>query len=561
MSHSRWKLLPPCPDHLLRQAQVPSLLAQLLFNRGVTDPREYDAFLSADRRLAHDPFLLPDMPQAVSRIYRALLSGDKVVIFGDFDVDGITAALLLVEGLELLGGSVTPYLPHRVDEGHGLNVPALEEFKRAGVSLVITADCGVTSLVEVERARELGLDVVVTDHHVLLPQLPRACAVVNPKRADSTYPYRHLAGVGVAFKLLEALSIGTGRPVAGEDVLDLVALGTIADMSPLTGENRCLVKTGLEVLNRAPRPGIAALVEYSGLRQGMVTSDSVSWALAPRINAAGRVEHAHLAFRLLRTTSAEEAERLASRLDEVNKERQSLVEAHWRQAREHVLASQFERPILVVCDPGYPPGVCGLIANRLVDEFRRPAAVLHVGEVNTKGSCRSIPAFDMVAALSECSDLFIQFGGHPGAAGFTLPTEKVETLAQRLLELAEERLAGVDLRPEITVDAEVEPSVLVGETLQMLQCLEPFGQGNPPPMFLARSLEVLEARVVGNGGQHLKLKLRKGGVVWPAIGFDLGSHHSDIAPRLDILYNPQVNRWGNRETLELSVVDFQPSPS
>ena len=562
LTNNRWKLLPACPDSLLRGvAALPSLLVQLLYNRGLTDPRLFEEFLAGDNRLSCDPFSLPDMHQAVSRIFRALLGGEKILVFGDFDADGMTATVVLVEGLQALGGDVTVYLPHRSEEGHGLNLSALEGFKQAGISLVVTVDCGITSAPEVERALQLGVDVVITDHHTVPANMPRACAVINPKRSDSCYGYPHLAGVGVAFKLLEALYSGAGRAVEPADALCLVSLGTIADMSPLTGENRYFVKRGLESLVATKRPGIVALLNSAGLASEGVSSRSVAWELAPRLNAAGRIEHARIGYNLLRTRSVEEAEHLACLLEEVNRERRTLLDVHWNRAREKVLENQLGQPILLVCDPSFPAGICGLVASRLTDEFRRPAIVLQTGEESTRGSCRSIPEFDIIAALDQCSDLFTQFGGHPAAAGFSMPTGYLDQLKRRLLSQAEHELSGVELSRIIKIDAEVEPTAFLGDAFKMTQQLAPFGQGNPVPVFLAKDVEVLEAHLVGNGGHHLKMKLRTGKTVWQAIGFDLGGQSVVTGRRVDVVYNPQLNRWNGKESMELNIIDFRLSLS
>lgn len=556
---NRWKLLPLCPQEFSDSAGISPLLAQLLYNRGLSDPAEAQAFLSGGSSLRHDPFLLPDIHQALSRIFRGLFSGEKMAVFGDFDADGITSTLILVEGLRALGATVVPYLPSRIEEGHGLNVPALEDLKGQGVSLIITVDCGITSYDEVEAARGMGVDVVVSDHHAVSSAMPHACAVVNPKRPDSTYPYSHLAGAGVALKLMEAISLGMGRPKLDDDAFALAAIGTIADMSPLTGENRYLVKRGLAALNRSRRPGIVELERRSGTRDGGISSETVAWGLVPRLNAAGRIEHARIAYNLLHTDMPEEAAQFADQLEMINKERQSQVDIHWKRVRERVLASPVEDPMVVVFDAECPGGICGLIASRLVDEFNRPAAMVSVGESSSRGSCRSIPQFDVVAALGQCADLFTQFGGHPAAAGFSLPSKDLESAKQRLVACAREKLAGADLSREVAVDAEVDPRDIVGEAFKSLDLLAPYGQGNPEPVFLARSLQVVDARQVGNGGHHLKLRLRKDGIVWPAIAFDFGTSVLKPGQRLDILYNAQVNHWGNRETMELSLVDFRPA--
>lgn len=560
MSTRRWKLQPACPLTLLEEAAgYPPLLVQLLYNRGVSAPLDFEPFLSGDCSLANDPFTLPDMPQAVSRIFTALLRGEKVVVFGDFDVDGITSTAMVVEGLEALGGDVSAYLPHRTEEGHGLNVTAIEEFKQVGVSLVVTVDCGITSAAEVERAHGLGIDVVVTDHHNVTGVMPQACAVVNPKRPDSQYPYPHLAGVGVAFKLLEALTSGARNPDVMEDAFSMVALGTIADMSPLTGENRYLVKRGIEALCSTKRPGVVALLRSAGVAPERISSNSIAWDLVPRLNAAGRIDHARTGYRLLHTRSEQEAEEMAVLLSNVNKERQAMLEKYSVKAREQVLATQSGQPMIMVCDPDFPAGVCGLVASRLVDEFRRPAVVVRTGEDGSRGSCRSVPEFNIVEALNQCSDLLGQYGGHPAAAGFSVDTGNLEVLRERLTAYAGSRLAGLDLSPVLLIDAEAQPEAVTGETFRQVQRLAPFGQGNRSPLFVARNVDLVDARAVGIGGQHLKMRLRAGGVMWHAIGFDLMPQFDNGMRRLDIVYGLQVNRWNGGESLELNVADFHPA--
>ncbi|MDO8472355.1 MAG: single-stranded-DNA-specific exonuclease RecJ [Dehalococcoidia bacterium] len=551
--------MPACPDSLVKQApELPPLLVQLLYNRGISNPSDFEAFLSASPSLCNDPFLLPDMSQAVSRIFRALLRGEKIAVFGDFDADGVTATVIMVEGLEALGGDVIAYLPHRSEEGHGLNMTALAEFREAGVSLVITVDCGISSGGAVSHAAELAMDVIVTDHHTLSGPMPAAVAVVNPKRPDSRYPFPHLAGVGVAFKLIEALTSG-GHASTVEDFLSLVALGTIADMSPLTGENRYLVKKGIQVMCSSGRPGILALLKKSGLSADRLSSGSIAWDLAPRLNAAGRIDHARIGYALLHTRTNEDAEHMAEVLDVVNKERQSLLEIHWNRARQKVLSATGDRHILLVGDPDFPPGVCGLVASRLVDEFRRPAIVMQTLGSTARGSCRSLPEFDIIAALNRCSELFTQYGGHPAAAGFSMSLSNMDSLSQRLATDAEEKLAGLDLSPQLVADAEATPSMLTGDTFKSVQRLAPFGQGNRQPLFIARQVEVLESRAVGGGGRHLKMKVRSGGTTWAAIAFDCGSQAKSLPRTMDIIYSSQLNRWNGTESLELNITDFRPS--
>ena len=559
MSHCRWNLLPPVPDKdLFNGSSFPRLIIQLLYNRGLREPRQLQSFLTSDESLSGSPLLLPDMHQAVTRIYQALLSNENIAIYGDYDADGITATALLVQGLSALGGRAIPYIPHRLTEGYGLKKAALESLYQQGVSLVITVDCGITSLPEVKKARRMGLDIIITDHHTPLPEIPPAIAIVNPKLPNSTYPFSELTGAGVAFKLLQALFQSLGREEHLAKLMDLVALGTVADISPLLGENRYLVKEGLKLINATPRLGIKEIIAQAGLNIGSLDAESISWVIAPRLNAAGRLEHAMTSYKLLMTDSPEEAYRLATWLEQKNTERQKLTATTLTRAREQVLAQGIS-PLLVASDNDYFIGIAGLVASRLSEEFYRPAIVIKSGEKICIGSCRSIPEFNIIAALNQCRRLLSQFGGHSQAAGFTLPTRNLARLQESLLQLATTQLAGVDLRPRLDIDAEVALPDLGGDTFQITQQLAPFGRGNPLPTFLSRRVEVIDCRTMGNGGEHLRLKLKQGGTRWDGVGFRLGNYLAEVVSPLDIVYNLEIDRWGGEERLRLNILDFAPA--
>jgi len=543
---------------LINTSGFPSLIAQLLYNRGLTEPSQLESFIAADDRLSGDPALLPDMPQAVARIYQALLSGESIAIYGDFDTDGITATALLVQGLSILNCKAIPYIPHRLTEGYGLKTAALENLYRQGISLVITVDCGITGLSEVKRAKRMGLDIIITDHHTPPAIVPPANAVINPKLPESNYPFSELAGVGVALKLLQALFQGIGKEKQLNELTDLVALGTVADMVPLLGENRYLVKQGLKLLSASPRLGIREMISQTGLNMASLDSESISWVIAPRLNAAGRLEHAMSSYQLLMTDSPQEAHELAIWLEQKNTERQRLTTKALAKAREQILAQGIS-PLLVASDRDFPAGICGLVASRLSEEFYRPAIVIRTGERMSSGSCRSIPEFNIILALTQYSNLFSHFGGHSQAAGFTLPTRNLPRLQQALLQLATTRLDGVDLRPKLDIDAEVRLPDLGGDTFPIMQKLAPFGYGNPAPTFLSRRVEVVEYHTMGNSGEHLKLKLRQGGTVWDGVGFGLGSYLTEASSPLDIVYNLEVDRWGGKERLRLNILDFAPT--
>ena len=560
MNHSRWNLLPPAPaQYLTNTSGLPPLIAQLLYNRGVTEPSRIRAFLTGDKCLSGNPFLLPDIHQATTRIYRALLSGEKIAIYGDFDVDGITGTALLVQGLSSLGGKVIPYIPHRLTEGYGLKTSTLESLQQQGISLVITVDCGITAIPEVEKAQKKGLDIVITDHHTPLPEIPPAVAAVDPKLPHSKYPFSELTGVGVAFKLLQALLKGMGKEKQADELMDLVALGTIADIAPLLGENRYLVKQGLKLINADPRPGLRELIAQTNLTIGSIDSESVSWVLAPRLNAAGRLAHAMTSYKLLMTDSTQEARQLSIWLDKKNTERQKLTTTALNKAREQILAQGISS-LLIACDKDYPIGIAGLVAGRISDEFYRPTIVIRTGDRTSSGSCRSIPEFNIIQALNQCSSLLTQFGGHSQAAGFTLPTENLARLQQHLSQLATTQLEGVDLQPQLDIDAEVVLPDLAGDTFQAIQRLAPFGCGNPSPTFVSRRVEVVDCRTMGNNEDHLRLKLKQGDTIWNGVGFRLGEHLTEVSSPLDMVYNLEIDKWSGEERLRLNLLDFAPSP-
>ena len=554
---AQWKILPPVPDEYLNASDLSPLVAQLLYNRGVK-PEEIEPFLSADRRLEGNPFLLPDISQAVSRVYKAVLAREKIAVYGDFDVDGVTAIVILVEGLSRLGAEVITYIPDRVNEGHGLKISALEKLQAQGAVLVITVDCGVTDLAEVKQAQEMGIDMIITDHHIPLGSLPQAVAVIDPKRKDSVYPYPDLAGAGVAFKLLQALFHKDSREKWLTGLLDLVVLATITDLVTLVGENRYLVKEGLRELNNSSRVGIQEMVKLAGLKPDELDAEDISWVLGPRLNAAGRMDNASTSYQLLTTQSPEEARLLALELEEKNAERQKLTKEVLSRAREK-LAARLHLPVLIEGDESYSVGVIGLVAGKLADEFYKPAIIINLGPESCQGSCRSIAEFDIVSALAECHDLLTAFGGHPLAAGFTVTRQNLAQLEERITRLATDQLGHLDLHPEIVIDAELPLSTFSGETFNLIQKLSPFGRGNPQPTFLTRQVEVIECRNFGNQGEWLRLKLKQGNVTWQAVDFESQRKQEEIPSHIDIVYNLEKSHWNGEEVLSLNLLDFAPT--
>jgi single-stranded-DNA-specific exonuclease len=556
VSRFKWHILPSLPDDKLAKAGgVPQFIAQLLFNRGITDAADFELFLNADERLCGDPLLLPDMHQAVGRIFRALMSNENIVVYGDFDCDGVTSTVLLTESLRALGGKVKPYIPHRFTEGYGLRSDTLEKMRKENVSLVVTCDCGITAITEVKKAAKWGMDIIITDHHVPLDELPEAAAVINPKRADSKYPFHELAGVGVALKLVQALFNGMGKEREMENLLDLAALGTVADMVPMLGENRLLVKKGIARLNAKPRPGIRELLNQAKV-SGEIDPERISWVLAPRLNTPGRLDHAVASYKLLTTESEDEARQISGWLEQKNLERQRLTTGTQSRARE-IIQAQGLTPLIFVGDESFPAGVSGLVANRLAEEFYRPAIVCRTGEVWSIGSCRSIPEFNIIEALRKQSGLLTHFGGHAQAAGFTVATRDLPALKQGLIESAVTGLAGIELKPHLDIDAIVSLAELVNNnTYKTIQQLAPFGQGNPLPAFLSMGVSVVECRTMGSTGEHLRLRLRQNGCAWDAIAFGFGDSIRDMKNTLDIVYNLEMDRWNGREQLRLNILDI-----
>lgn len=560
LRRNHWHVAPPVPfEHTQKLAHLHPVLLQVLYNRGIIDPIHAEAFLAGKYVESTDPFLLADMDRAVARVQQAIKDDEIIVVYGDFDADGVTATVLLVEALRGLGldrRQVQPYIPDRVDEGYGLNEGALTAIREKGAGLVITVDCGVRAVCEVEHARAIGLDMIITDHHSLGARIPPAVAVINPKRPDSTYPDTMLAGVGIAYKLAQALRLTMPKRAGFTDneLLDLVALGTVADLAPLLHENRKLVIDGLESLNAFRRPGVEALARQSGLSRGSITAESIAFGLGPRINAAGRLAHAYDAAKLLAVNNRLMAEELARRLNELNQERQRLTRQLSLQAEALV---KLDEPLLFASDVTFLPGVVGLVASRLADKHYRPAVVIEQGEVESRGSCRSIPEFHITRALDQVSDLLIRHGGHAQAAGFTILNENLPKFQEALVQIAAEELDLEELVPTISIDAEV-PLADIDWALQgVLSQLEPTGYANATPLLSSRGIQVYSDRAVGQDGAHLQLWIGDGRVKLPAIAFRQGEWSGRLPERIDLVYTVGVNEWNGRRDLQLVVQDIR----
>lgn len=561
----RWVLAPPPPPEVeARLSHYHRVLRSILAQRGVATAAEADIFLNG-AALAADPFRMKGVGEAVSRLRFALRRGERIAVYGDFDADGITATALLTAALRALGADVHYYIPHRVDEGYGLNCQALDRLRARDCRVVVTVDCGIRSLDEVTYGQRRGLDLIITDHHSVGPELPPARAVINPKQPGCRYPYKSLAGVGVAYRLAQGLLRVAQRVdrngnlgLAEEDLLDLVAIGTVADIVPLRDENRHLVRQGLSRLNRPARLGVRALIEQAGISLGQITAWSIGFQIGPRINAAGRLASGELAYELLTTDDEPRARELATRLDELNQRRQSLTRQHTEQA----LASLADKPdayFHLIASPDYEHGIVGLVASQITEATYRPTAVVHVGEKESRGSARSIPEFDITAALDQCRDLLVRHGGHAMAAGFTVRNADLPALAERLQAIARAQLADRELAPTLTIDAEASLGELDWALYEHLQLIEPCGHANERPILLARDLKVVSYRAVGADGHHLKLSVTDGRTFFDAIAFRQGRLAGQMPTRVDLAFTLDANEWNGEQRLQLNVVDLRPA--
>ncbi len=543
------------------------MIVQLLYNRQMRSEDEIRAFLSRSFPV-DNPYLLKGMNEAVTRLRRAIRSAEPIAVYGDYDVDGVTATALLVSTLQALGARVEPFIPRRKHEGYGLRESALEELGSRGIKLVVTVDCGVRSIDEAKFAQAQGLDLIITDHHSVSSELPPAVAIVDPKQPDESYPYRHLTGVGLAFKLAQGLlrverwvplSKAEGLPEE-DSLLDLVALGTIADLAPLTGENRALVSRGLEKLNQAPRAGVAAMLREAALRPGQIDARSVGYVLGPRLNAAGRLDDAAASYRLLVASSDEEATALAYQLGATNQERQRLMKEMVEHARQEA-AEAGDANIYVLASPAYASGIAGLVASRILDEFYRPAIVIAVDEEKgeSKGSARSIEGLDITAALGELDTMLLRYGGHKAAAGFTIKNENIPEFRRRMQKLATERLDDDQLQPLLEIDMSMPLRMATLETVQLIEALQPFGVDNERPTFVSSGVRVCDCRSVGVDGRTLKFRLGDGTGMWDAVAFRQSMRADGVPQCIDVAYTVQRNDWNGKVDAELMIRDWRPA--
>lgn len=563
MKYKQWQVAAPhCEDQaVLESTGIPSLLAGILAARGIVQPEQACRLLAPDSEPVLSPTLLKDMDLAAARVKLALARHETIAVYGDYDVDGITSTCLLTEFLSRRDGRVIPYIPCRLDEGYGLNQEAVHTLAQQGVSLIITVDCGITAVEETQLANQLGMDVVITDHHTCKEELPPAVAVVDPHRPDCTYPFKGLAGVGVALMLAMAIA----GPEEGERVLhafsDLAAIGTIADVMPMTGENRAIVSLGLTKLAHPKRPGLVSLLRCVGLEDKTITSVSVGYTLAPRINASGRLGRAEVACELLLTRDPSRADELAAQLCELNRERQGLESDIFHQCVQH-LTDTPQRGAIVLAGTQWHQGVVGIVASRLAEKYACPCFMICLDHGLGKGSCRSWGGINLFDLLSSCSHLLENFGGHALAAGFTVREENIPALAQALRQAVSSSFQGEELPSVLEVDMAVQPNMLSVEAVEALDLLEPCGTGNPRPVLLLQGAQVHTLSQVGRG-RHLKMRLESRGITLDAIWFSADAEETGLCPgcRVDLVFYPQINEFRGRRDLQLQVVDLRVVPS
>ena len=537
---------------------MPPAIAQVLARRGIDTPQKLNALIDPPHKLPYDPLRITGMDIALRRLYAAVNNGERVGVFGDFDVDGITGTAIISEGLTSLGVSVFPYIPHRVDEGHGLSNQAIDTLADEGVTLIVTVDCGITAFDEVDYAKTRGVDVIITDHHLPHDGVPNAVTSLNPKLVGGDYPFFELCGAGIGFKLIQGLFEVYGQPW-DPGLLELAALGTIADLVPLLDENRYLVREGLRELGNTRRPGLRALYSSARVDPDEITAETVSFQIAPRLNSAGRMGDPMDSFRLLTTTSTEEATALTHKLESLNMDRRAASEEAYGIADQLVADLDELPPMLVISDERFHRGVAGLIAGRLVDRFRRPAVVIAVEGEYSVASGRSIPEFNIVAAMESCEDLLVRFGGHSQAAGLTIATEAIPQLKSRLEAYSAEILETQGLVRKVEIDAVITLDELDEVMVRWINDLEPYGPGNTRPIFASIGVKVLETFHMGREQQHLRLRVETNGAQFTALAFNQPEKWQANTQYADLAFTVMNDSFRGKGAIALRLLDFKAS--
>jgi len=564
MSLKRWIIKDKAPNKFLDQfPEYSKVTLQLLYNRGLKKEEEIEKFLNPDyERDLYDPFLMKDILKATKRIKKAIINNEKIIIYGDYDVDGITATAILYKTLKLLKAKfVDYYIPDRNIEGYGLNNEAINELIKIGTQLIITVDCGITNIEEVKKIKRSGVDIIISDHHLVLDKLPPADAVINPYRKDDQYPFKDLAGVGVAFKLCQALlktADNRYEPFL-KWMIDLVGLGTIADNVPLIDENRIFAKYGLIVLKKTKNLGLRALMAKAKVNPDNLDTEEVNFYLAPRLNAASRMDHAYTSLKLILTDSYQKAEEIAESLNKLNNERQKLIEKITQEIKSIISKKKNRFKILVLDNDSWPNSVLGLVAGKLVDALNCPVILIERRKEESKGSARSINKFNITKALHECHNLLIKFGGHDQAAGFSLKTENIEAFKKKIYRIANHKIKKEDLILKEIIEAEINPSDINWQFYEEIEKFKPFGEGNPEPIFILKNIEFTELYGVGKEEKHLKLHFDHQAKEIKAIGFNLGKliNKTQDKKTIDLVCRLKKNYWNGRCDLELEIYDLK----
>ena len=570
MTGKKWvkrndKITPDIIMDAAHKSGVPAIVATVLLNRGIAIS-DFRQFLTKSKQGILSPMSMLDMDKATDRIAKAISAGESIVVYGDYDVDGITSTALLYDALKSLGAKVDYYIPDRKDEGYGINIMAVNKLIKSGTKLLITVDCGITAIGEVEFARLQGMDVIITDHHTCKERIPEAAvAVINPKRPDDEYEFEGLAGVGVAFKVAMGTAIKMGKSAGEffEKYVDLAAIGTIADVVPLVNENRVIVDRGLALLQDPKRPGLKALLDIAGMADKKVNCATIAFGLAPRLNAAGRMGSATTAVELLLTSDLQRAMEIAQELDAVNKKRQETEYEIHRDAIEMINTDKDfdKKKVVVLAKEGWHNGVIGIVASRITEAYHRPCILISLTDGVGKGSGRSVQGFNLFEALGACSDLLTNYGGHAIASGLGIEEAKISEFTQKINEYAKENLDEEAMVPQVKIDAVIKGETLSMATAKTLAVLEPFGMGNETPVFAVTGAQVVSVSGVGADKKHIRMMIDKDGTRVNCIGFGLGEYANAITPglKVDIAFKIDINSYLGKENLQLVLTDIKTS--
>lgn len=546
-------------EKISEEYKINKLLATILSNKGINTKEKIDLFLHPTRNDFHNPYEMPDMEKAVDRIIQAKEKNEKIIIYGDYDVDGITSITVLKSFLKDIGIEAAYYIPNRLNEGYGLNIPAVEKIAADGYNLMITVDCGITCIEEIKRANELGMDVIVTDHHEVGDDLPKAVAVVDCKRKDNKYKCRDLAGVGVAFKLSQALAMRLGLDEKEYlKYLDIVCIGTISDIVPLVDENRLISKLGLMLVNQTRNIGLQAILKLSGYKN--IDSTAISFGVAPRLNACGRMGHADEALKLFLSKNINEVNQIANTLNEYNKTRQEIEKSICEEAIEKIKQNKLEENnTIVVAGKDWHHGVIGIVSSKITEMYFKPSILLCLEDEIAKGSGRSVPGFDLHDALQKCQQTLERFGGHAMAVGLTLKQENVSNFAQALEEVAR-KAHTEEIIPVIKIDAKINLEEVNRQMIESLKMLEPFGEANKMPIFVFRNLKIDSIRALSEG-KHLKLTLKDNNTIVNAIGFNMGKFAEEyrIGDKIDVVGNLEINSFNGVDSIQINLKDIMKS--